>query len=85
MWTDTQKKPHMAVTGHWLQAQLVATPFGPQYKLALRTDLIGFMCVPGHHDGEHLATAFIYVIGRIRIAHKVRSLLCSTIALLNVF
>ena len=85
LWTDMQKKPHMAVTGHWLQAQLVTTPFGPQYKLTLRTDLIGFMRVPGHHDGEHLAAAFVYIIDRIRITHKVRSLLYSTVTLLNIF
>lgn len=71
MWSDKQKKPHMAVTGHWLQAKLIATPSGPQYTLTLRTDLIGFMRVSGHHDGEHLAAAFIYIIDRIGIAHKV--------------
>lgn len=71
LWTDKQKKPFMAVTTHWLQATLVDTPAGPQYTLKLRTDLIGFLRVPGHHDGEHLATAFLYVVDRIGIAHKV--------------
>lgn len=61
----------MAVTGHWLQATLTDTPAGPQYTLTLRTDLIGFLRVPGHHDGEHLATAFIYILDRIEIASKV--------------
>ncbi|KAF7326526.1 HAT family dimerization domain-containing protein [Mycena venus] len=70
MWTDKQKKPFMAVTTHWLQATLINTPAGPQYKLTLRTDLVGFLRVPGHHDGEHLATAFLYIIDRIDIASK---------------
>jgi hypothetical protein len=71
MWSDRQKKPFMAVTGHWLQATLIDTPAGPQYTLTLRTDLIGFLRVPGHHNGEHLATAFIYILDRIDIASKV--------------
>jgi hypothetical protein len=74
LWSDKQKTPFMAVTGHWLQATLIDTPAGPQYTLTLRTDLIGFLRVPGHHDGEHLATAFLYIIDRIGIASKVCSL-----------
>ncbi|KAF7372427.1 HAT family dimerization domain-containing protein [Mycena venus] len=74
MWTDKQKKPFMAVTTHWLQATLINTPAGPQYKLTLRTDLVGFLRVPGHHDGEHLATAFLYIIDRIDIASKISRL-----------
>jgi hypothetical protein len=76
MWSDKQKKPFMAVTTHWLEAKLIDTPLGPQYKLTLRTDLIGFLRVPGHHDGEHLATAFLYIIDRIGIASKVCSTAC---------
>lgn len=83
MWSNKQKRPYMAVTGHWLEAKLVTTPFGPQYKLTLRTDLIGFLCVPGHHDGQHLATAFLHVIDRIRITHKV--CLHAHISLSNIF
>jgi hypothetical protein len=74
LWSDRQKTPFMAVTGHWLQATLIDTPAGTQYTLTLRTDLIGFLRVPGHHDGEHLATAFLYIIDRIGIASKVCSL-----------
>jgi hypothetical protein len=33
--------------------------------------LIGFIHLPGHHDGEHLAHAFLHVIDRIRAAKKV--------------
>ncbi|KAF7334741.1 HAT family dimerization domain-containing protein [Mycena sanguinolenta] len=70
LWTDQKKRPFMAVTGHWLEATLVDTPSGPQYVLKLRTDLIGFLRVPGNHDGEHLATAFLYIIDRIGITSK---------------
>ncbi|KAF7333764.1 HAT family dimerization domain-containing protein [Mycena venus] len=70
LWTDLQKIPYMVVTAHWLEAKLITTPSGPQYTLALRTDLIGFMRVPGHHTGEHLATAFLHIIDRIRIDRK---------------
>jgi hypothetical protein len=75
IWTGMQKKPHMAVTGHWLQAQLVTTLFSLQYKLMLRTNLIGFMYVPDHHDSKHLAAAFVYITDHISITHKVESLL----------
>jgi hypothetical protein len=71
LWSDKQKTPFMAATGHWLQATLIDTPAGPQYILTLRTDLIGFLRVPGHHDGEHLATAFLHIIDRIDLASKV--------------
>ncbi|KAF7328561.1 HAT family dimerization domain-containing protein [Mycena venus] len=70
LWTDRQKIPFMAVTAHWLEATLIDTPAGPQYILTLRTDLIGFLRVPGHHDGEHLATAFLHIIDRIDIASR---------------
>ncbi len=52
----------MAVTGHWIEAKLKQTPDGPQYELKLWAELIGFHRVPGRHDGEHLAHAFLYVL-----------------------
>lgn len=61
----------MAISGHWIEAKIVQTPSGPQYALKLRADLIGFICVPGHHDGEHLAQAFMHVLDRIGITSKV--------------
>lgn len=71
MWTDKSLTPYMAVTAHWIEATTVQTPAGPQYSLTLRADLIGFLRVPGHHDGEHLAQAFLYIIDRIGIGFKV--------------
>lgn len=61
----------MAVTAHWLQSTAQATQHGPQHMLKLRADLVGFLRVPGRHDGEHLAHAFIYVLDRISITSKV--------------
>jgi hypothetical protein len=61
----------MAVTAHWIEAKLKDTPDGPQYELRLRAELIGFHRVPGHHDGEHLAQAFLYVLDRLSVTDKV--------------
>lgn len=75
MWTDKRLRPFMAITAHWIEVKIVETDDGPKYSLQLRSALIGFIRVPGHHDGEHLAHAFLHVLDRIKIAHKVRSLL----------
>lgn len=71
IWTDQRLRPFMAVTGHWIETTVVETPSGPRYALKLRSALIGFIHLPGHHDGEHLAHAFLHVIDRIRAANKV--------------
>lgn len=71
MWTDPNLSPFMAVTAHWIEAKIISTPQGTQYELKLRADLIGFHSVPGHHTGEHMAHAFLYVLDRIGIAEKV--------------
>lgn len=71
MWSDPNLNPFMAVTAHWIQAKTIQTPDGPQHILTLRADLIGFHRVPGRHDGEHLAHAFIFITDRIGITHKV--------------
>ena len=65
--------PYMAVTAHCLQSTAQATQHGPQHMLKLRADLVGFLRVPGRHDGEHLAHAFIYVLDRISITSKVNA------------
>jgi hypothetical protein len=73
MWSDPNKTPFMAVTAHWIEAATQETPHGLQHILKLRADLIGFNCVPGRHDGEHLAHSFLHVLDRISIAWKVRT------------
>lgn len=71
LWTDPNLSPFMAVTAHWIEAKLKETPDGPQYELKLQAELIGFHQVPGNHDGEHLAQAFLYVFDCLSITSKV--------------
>lgn len=71
MWTDSNLTPFMAVTAHWIESSIQQTPDGPQHILKLRADLIGFRRVPGRHDGEHLAYAFLHVLDRLSITSKV--------------
>lgn len=61
----------MAVTAHWIQTTKTETPSGARDILTLRANLIGFQRVPGRHDGEHLAEAFLYVTNRLDINSKV--------------
>ena len=70
LWTDPNLSPFMAVTAHWIEAESISTPQGPQYNLRLRSDLIGFHHVPGHHSGEHIAHAFLHVLDRIRVTQS---------------
>lgn len=71
LWSDSNLSPFMAVTAHWIETKEVSTLDGPQLELKLRSDLIGFHRVPGHHDGEHLAQSFLYIIDRLSLAKKV--------------
>jgi hypothetical protein len=71
MWSDTNLAPFMAVTAHWIEGTTENTVTGPQHKLRLRADLVGFHRVPGRHTGSHLAQAFLHVIDRIHLAEKV--------------
>ena len=71
LWSDPSCVPYMAVTSHWIEGITKETVNGPQLILKLRADLIGFQQVPGHHDGNHLASAFIYITDCIKITNKV--------------
>ena len=71
LWSDPNLAPFMAVTVHWIEMKIQQTPDGPQYELKLRAELIGFHRVPGHHDGEHLAQAFLYILDHLSITSKV--------------
>ena len=70
MWTDLNKIPYIAVTAHWLEQVSLQ-----QQKVNLRTDLIGFVHVPGTHTGERLAEVFLWVIDRLKLDKKVRFLI----------
>jgi len=71
LWSDPNLSPFIAVTTHWIETKLKDMPDGPQYDLHLRADLIGFHQVPGSHNGEHLAQAFLYILNHISITSKV--------------
>lgn len=73
MWSDPNLSPFMAVTAHWIKAVSKDTPDGKDFALELQADLIGFHRVPGSHTGEHLAQAFIHIVDRLSISHKVSS------------
>ena len=72
LWTTLNLTPFMVVTTHWIQGIYKETIDSTRLTLKLRSDLIGFQCVPGRHDGKHLATAFIYITDHVGITHKVR-------------
>jgi hypothetical protein len=74
LWTDANLSPFMAVTAHWIEVETVPMPQGAQYNLQLCSDLIGFHHVPGHHSGEHIAHAFLHVLDRIGVTHKVSNI-----------
>lgn len=79
LWTSPDLIPFMAVTAHWISIHRVSRTYGqPTQKLELRSELIGFLRVPGHHSGEHLAIAFTHILDRIGISSQVSSisLLC---------
>lgn len=69
MWSDSNLAPFMAVTAHWSQGVWKET-VGAKRLVLLRADLIGFQRVPGRHDGEHLAVAFLFITDRIKITEK---------------
>ena len=71
MWSDPSLTPFMAVTAHWVEAATENTTTGPQTKLTMRADLIGFHRVPGRHTGHHIAYAFLHILDRIKITDKV--------------
>ena len=75
LWSDPNRVPYMAVTSHWIEGITKETIDGPRLILKLRADLIGFQRVPGRHDGNHLAAAFIYITDRIKITDKVSKLI----------
>ncbi|KAK0243519.1 hypothetical protein EDD85DRAFT_947695 [Armillaria nabsnona] len=63
----------MAVTAYWIDTKKVHPPNGGDIYLTLTlcADLIGFHCVPGHHDGEHLARAFLHIVDHLHIVLKI--------------
>jgi hypothetical protein len=70
IWTDPAMKPFMAVTSHWIETTLSvnSTKKVPEYTLSLRSALIAFHPIPGHHTGEHIAQTLLAVFDRYELA-----------------
>ncbi len=66
--TDLNLVNFMAVMAHWMEA--VGTNADGLTMICLRSDLIGYCKVPGHHDGNHLAVAFLYITDHVGITSK---------------
>ena len=71
IWSDPNRTPFMAVTAHWIKS----VSDGLKTTLKLHADLIGFQQVPGRHDGEHLAQAFLFITDRLNITNNVSEFL----------
>jgi hypothetical protein len=71
IWTDFNMKAYMAVTAHWLHQLFLQQSGRLQSKINLRSDLIGFVHIPGTHTGERLSEVFLYIIDRLGISKKV--------------
>jgi hypothetical protein len=71
MWTDFNLKAYMAVTAHWLQKVSLQQSQRLQSAISLRSDLIGFVHVPGSHTGDRLSKIFLHIIDRLGISKKV--------------
>jgi len=69
-WTDFNMKSYMAVTAHWLQKASLQPSESLQPKLTLRSDLIGFIHIPGSHSGVRLAEIFVHVLDRIKLGNS---------------
>jgi hypothetical protein len=71
VWSDPNLASFMGVTAHWTEGVEVRTMTGPQKKLELRSDLVGFLNIPGRHTGKHLAECFMFILDRMNITEKV--------------
>ncbi len=66
--SDLNLMNYMAVTAHWMEA--VGTDADGWIIVRLQSDLIGYHCIPGCHDGEHLAAAILHITDRVGITSK---------------
>jgi len=71
MWTDFNLKAYMAVTAHWLQKVSLQQSQRLQSAVSLRSDLIGFVHVPGSHTTDRLLKIFLPLIDHLGISKKV--------------
>ncbi|KAK0480802.1 hypothetical protein IW261DRAFT_1419138 [Armillaria novae-zelandiae] len=66
--SDLNLVNYMAVTAHWMEP--IGVDADGHTIVCLHSDLIGYHCVPGHHEGEHLAAAVLYITARVGITSK---------------
>lgn len=71
LWSDPNLTSYMAVTAHWMEGIEQQSNSGIHYSLRLRSNLIGFLRLPGRHTGNHLAAAFLFILERLNIVEKV--------------
>ena len=67
IWTDITMRGFMAIFASWIQKVVTETPAGTQTEYVHRVDLIGFICVPGHHSGVNLAQVFHFALTQLGI------------------
>ncbi|KAF8235399.1 hypothetical protein L208DRAFT_1179125, partial [Tricholoma matsutake] len=70
-WSNPNQSSFMAVTAHWIESVEEQTHTGTEKKLQLRSNLVGFHKLPGHHTGEHIAHCFLFITDRLKITAKV--------------
>ncbi|KAF5354761.1 hypothetical protein D9756_005504 [Leucocoprinus leucothites] len=70
MWTDENLSPFMAITTHRIEALEINTPAGPRCLLTMKSYVIGFHRVSGHHTGNHLAQALRFIVDHINLTSK---------------
>jgi len=54
----------MAVTAHWLE-------LGYGQEITLKAGLIGFLHIPGNHNGDRLGSMLYFIVTRVELHEKV--------------
>lgn len=66
MWTDTQLRPFLAITAHYISAL-----DSKEQKIQLNSRLLAFHHLPGKHAGENMAKAVYEILKQAGILTKV--------------
>jgi hypothetical protein len=78
LWSDSNLRPFLALTAHWLGR---AEPGSP---LILKTALFAFHNVTGKHDGKNLANISVRLMDRAGMTANVSPLLCHSLGPTNL-
>jgi hypothetical protein len=65
LWSDSNLRPFMALTAHWIAKADHSS------ALVLKAALVGFHHVPGSHTGEMLASVILHLLDRAGVTEKV--------------